>query len=69
MANQPKQDYLKRIALDIGALSGFMQVAAVVLVFAAAARDEVDMGRLTGTLLGVVEETMQPERISLWINR
>jgi hypothetical protein len=35
--------------------------------FAAAARDEVDVGRLAGELQGVVEETMQPERVSLWL--
>jgi hypothetical protein len=36
-------------------------------LFAATARDEVDMERLTGTLLGVVENTMQPEKVSLWL--
>lgn len=35
--------------------------------FAAIARDEVDMDRLTTSLLGVVEETLQPETTSLWI--
>jgi hypothetical protein len=35
--------------------------------FAAIARDEVDMDRLTTALLGVVEETLQPETTSLWI--
>lgn len=35
--------------------------------FAATARDEVDMDKLTRALLGVVEETMQPEKVSLWL--
>jgi hypothetical protein len=35
--------------------------------FAAIARDEVDMDELTAALLGVVDETMQPEKISLWL--
>jgi hypothetical protein len=37
--------------------------------FAATARDEVDMDKLTSALLGVVEETIQPERISLWLRQ
>jgi uncharacterized membrane-anchored protein YjiN (DUF445 family) len=36
--------------------------------FAATARDEVDIDKLTDALLGVVEETMQPEQVSLWFN-
>lgn len=36
--------------------------------FAATARDEVDMEKLSAVLLGVVDETMQPEQASLWIN-
>jgi hypothetical protein len=35
--------------------------------FAAIARDEVDMDKLTTALLGVVEETMQPEQKSLML--
>ncbi len=37
--------------------------------FAAAARDEVDPDRLTGSLIRVVEETMQPEETSLWLKK
>lgn len=29
--------------------------------------DEVDMGRLTAALIGVVEETVQPEKICVWL--
>ncbi len=35
--------------------------------FAATARDEVDMERLAGALLSVVEETMQPTTANLWL--
>lgn len=35
--------------------------------FAATARNEVDMDKLTASLLDVVEETIQPETTSLWI--
>jgi hypothetical protein len=35
--------------------------------FAATARDEVDMDKLAAALVGVVEETVQPERVSLWL--
>jgi hypothetical protein len=35
--------------------------------FAAAASDEVDMETLSAALLGVVEQTMQPEQTSLWL--
>jgi hypothetical protein len=30
-------------------------------------REEVDMDRLSSHLLSVVEETVQPETISLWL--
>jgi hypothetical protein len=35
--------------------------------FGQVARDEVDLDALTSKLIGVVEETMQPERVSLWL--
>jgi hypothetical protein len=37
--------------------------------FAATARDEVDMQKLTASLLEVVEESMQPEKTSLWLKK
>ncbi len=35
--------------------------------FAAIARDEVDLEKLTDSLIGAVAETMQPEQVSLWL--
>jgi hypothetical protein len=35
--------------------------------FAAMARDETDLEALTGKLVEVVSETMQPEQVSLWL--
>ena len=35
--------------------------------FAEVARDEVEMDNLTAALLGVVEQTMQPQKVSLWL--
>jgi hypothetical protein len=35
--------------------------------FAASARDETDLDRLSAQLVGVVEQTMQPETASLWL--
>jgi hypothetical protein len=37
--------------------------------FAQTARDETDLDSLTAELLRVVEETMQPESVSLWIQK
>jgi hypothetical protein len=35
--------------------------------FAATLRDEVDLDRMTGELIAVVEKTVQPEQVGLWL--
>jgi hypothetical protein len=39
----------------------------VLAEFAATARDETDLDRLTAELLRVIRETMEPEFVSLWV--
>jgi hypothetical protein len=41
----------------------------VLAQFAITARDETDMDKLTAELVRVVQETMQPEQVSLWLKR
>jgi uncharacterized membrane protein len=41
--------------------------AKVLAAFAATARDETDLERLTAEMLRVVDETMQPEFVGLWL--
>jgi hypothetical protein len=41
--------------------------ARTIAAFSARLRQQVDLDTLTGELLGVVEETMQPTRVSLWL--
>jgi hypothetical protein len=38
-----------------------------VQAFSTRLRDQVDLTTLTGELLGVVDQTMQPTRASLWL--
>jgi hypothetical protein len=37
------------------------------MAFSARLRDEIDLATLTGELLAVVDQTMQPTRASLWL--
>ena len=37
--------------------------------FGATARDEVELEKLAGRLVEVVRETMQPERVGLWLRK
>ncbi len=41
--------------------------AKILAAFSATARDETDLEKLTARLVEVVEETMQPESVSLWL--
>jgi hypothetical protein len=41
--------------------------ARTLAAFSATLRDEVDLGQLSEQLIEVVQETMQPERVSLWL--
>jgi len=43
--------------------------AKVLTAFATTARDETDLEQLTAEILRVVDETMQPEFVGLWLKR
>ena len=43
--------------------------ARVLAEFGATARDEVELDKLAGRLVEVVRETMQPERVGLWLRK
>ena len=41
--------------------------AKVIAEFAATCRDETDLEKLAASLIAVVQETMQPESVTLWL--
>jgi len=43
--------------------------AKTLAAFAATCRDETDLDKLTASLISVVQETMQPESVSLWLKK
>ncbi len=43
--------------------------AKVIAEFGATCRDETDLDKLTARLVEVVQETMQPEHVSLWLRK
>jgi len=43
--------------------------AKTLAAFAATCRDETDLDKLAESLIAVVQETMQPEHVSLWLRR
>jgi hypothetical protein len=43
--------------------------AKTLAAFAATCRDETDLDKLTASLVNVVQETMQPESVSLWLKK
>lgn len=52
-----------------GAMLTFLLALFLILAFfASTARNEVDLGELTTALARVVDETMQPETVSLWLH-
>jgi hypothetical protein len=62
----PARTYVQG-AIDRRFYRGKYDAARTLSDFSAAARDEVELDRLTDDLVDVVDRTMQPAQISLWL--
>jgi hypothetical protein len=51
----------------VGGNGRWLCLARLLVQFAVTARDETDMDKLTAELVRVVQETMQPEQVSVWL--
>ncbi len=56
-------------AVDRRFYRGKVDAAQALAAFAIAARDETDLDALVARLVGVTQETMQPDGVSLWLKR
>jgi hypothetical protein len=63
---QPRRGFLQK-SIDQRFYRTKYDVERTLATFGVALRGDVDLDRLQGDLVSVVEETMQPERVSLWL--
>ena len=63
---QPMRRVVQRI-IDSRFYRRRYDAARTLAVFGATARDEVELPRLSSALVGVVQQTMQPAHVSLWL--
>jgi len=58
---------LTAVYLTVAGLTRGDGIGATLADFAATCRDETDFDKLTARLVEVVDETMQPESVTLWL--